>query len=64
VNNRVKRFRAGDVLKVEATMSDGSIKFFCNGELQGEGKGIPQGMVPFMGFWGNGGQATLLSFSS
>jgi hypothetical protein len=64
VTVNVKEFTAGDVVKVEVTMSDGGIKFFCNDELQGEGRGVQQGMVPFMGLYGKGAQATLLSISS
>jgi hypothetical protein len=64
VTLNVKEFTAGDVLKVEVTMSDGGIKFFCNDELQGEGRGIQQGMVPFMASFNQGDQATLLSLSS
>jgi hypothetical protein len=52
------------VLKVEVTMSNGSIKFFCTNELQGEGRGVQQGMVPYVAFNRTGGQATLLSFTS
>jgi hypothetical protein len=64
VNICAKKFRAGDVLKVEVTMRDGSIEFFCNDELQGEGRGVQLGMVPFVAFSRTGGQATLLSFTS
>jgi hypothetical protein len=76
VTHSAKKFRAGDVLKVEVTMRHGNIKFFCNDVLQGEGRGVQQGMVPYVAFvrnhgdqWGRpglakGGQATLLSFTS
>jgi hypothetical protein len=63
VTDRAKEIRAGDVLEVEVTMSDGNIKFFHNHELQGEGQGVQQGMVPCMGLGGMGCQVTLLSFT-
>jgi hypothetical protein len=64
VTHCAKKFRAGDVVKVEVTMRDGSIKFFRNDALQGEGLGVQQGLVPYNSLWGTGGQATLLSITS
>jgi hypothetical protein len=64
VRNGAKRFKAGDVLKVEVSMSDSRIKFFCNNELQGEGRGVQKSMVPFIALQDMGDQATLLSVSN
>jgi hypothetical protein len=63
VTGRAKEFRVGDVVKVEVTMSNGSIKFFCNDALQGKGRGVQQGMVPYVALGTQGDQATLLSIS-
>jgi hypothetical protein len=63
VTHRAKEIRAGNVLKVEVTMSNGSIKFFCNDALQGKGRGVQQGMVPYVALGSEGDQATLLSIS-